>query len=200
MYFTNIIKKIKKFDNKHVENYDLFTEIIRELQPIAFLISASLLLTVFFINFDENSVSVKYALLASVSFFLAYLGFVFYKIFNYRLSFYWGLSLTSISAILIYYSFNGVFPIFFSDTNNALTILVAYIVSSMFILMAHYTLGESNHNNNTYKISKYIFYLIVLFILIYIPIGVHFNQSGIPLLITILILFLISIVSVFNQD
>ncbi len=50
MSFTgNLIKIIKKFD-RHGEHYILFTEIIGKLQPIAFLISASLVLSVFFLT------------------------------------------------------------------------------------------------------------------------------------------------------
>lgn len=65
----------------HEQHYATFTEIIGKLQPIAFLISASLIIAVFF---DKDSFSRKYALFASVLFFLAYLGFAFYKITNYR--------------------------------------------------------------------------------------------------------------------
>ena len=73
MSFSDLIKIIKKIDDRHEEYYVLFTEIIGKLQPIAFLISASLVLAVFFFNIDKNSISGIYALFASVLFFFAYL-------------------------------------------------------------------------------------------------------------------------------
>lgn len=50
MSFGDLIKIIKKFDDRHKENYVQFTDIIGKLQPIAFLVSASLVLAVFFLT------------------------------------------------------------------------------------------------------------------------------------------------------
>ncbi|KCZ73540.1 hypothetical protein ANME2D_00610 [Candidatus Methanoperedens nitroreducens] len=196
MPFSNkFIKIIKEFD-RHEEHYVLFTEIIGKLQPIAFLISVSLVLAAFF---DKNSISRTYALFASLSLFFAYLGFAFYKITKYRLSFYWGLSLTLISVTLIYYAFGNVFGIILSVENKRITTLAFYIVCSMFALYTKYTLDSSNKNNLRYKISNIAFYIAVLFILIYVPVGIYLNLTIIPMFFAVLLLSLILFISATNK-
>ncbi len=185
MSFTDLIKKI---NDGHEKNYSLFTNIIVELHPIAFLISASLALAIFF---DKNSISGKYALFASLTFFLAYFGFAFYKIFNYRLSFYWGLSLTLIGVFLIYYSFGDVLAIILSSESKPITILATYIEYSMIILVTKFRLDKSNKNNLLYKICNHAFYIALLFVIIYVPIGIYLNLSYIPMFVVFLILVLI---------
>ena len=188
---------IKQFD-KHEEYYNRFTEIISKLQPMAFLISASLVLAVFF---ENNSISQKYALFASLLFFFAYLGFVFYKIANYGLFFYWGLSLTLLGVIFIYNSFGDVLAIILSINNNIITTLIFYIICSMMILFTQFSLDCSRQNNLRYKISNIAFYIIFLFILIYVPLLVYLNLTFFPILIAILLLILISYISLskFNK-
>lgn len=196
MPFIGIGNLIKIFD-KHEEHYKLFTEIIGKLQPIAFLISVSLVLAVFFDNFDKDSISRKYALFASLSFFLAYLGFAFYKITNYRLSFYWGLSLTLISVILIYYSFGDVLAIILSIKNQRIITLAFYIIFSIFILITKFLLDKSNKNNLRYKISNTAFYIVVLLIIGY-PIGIYLNLTIIPIFFIFLLLLLTTFISCIN--
>ncbi len=199
MSLTDLSKKIKKFGYSHKKHYDLFTEIIGKLQPIAFLISVSLLLSVFF-DSNKDSISGKYALFASLLFFLAYLGFVFYRISNYRLSFYWGLSLILIGVSLFYHSFGGVFAIIFSVEDKFITTLAVYVVSSMFILLTKYFLKSSNKNNLIYKISNPAFYIAGLLILIYLPFAVYLNLTPIPIFFAELLLILILFISLFNLD
>jgi len=197
MSFTgNLIKIIKKFD-RHEEHYALFTEIIGKLQPIAFLISVSLVLAVFF---DKNSISRTYALFASLLFFLAYLGFAFYKITKYKLSFYWGLFLTLISVTLIYYAFGDVFTIIFNGENKRIMALGVYIVYSMLILITKFILDLTNKNNCLYKICNPALYIIGLFVLIYVPIGIYLNLTFIPMFFVMMLLILIFFISLFNLD
>lgn len=191
MSFTNLFEIIKKFDDRHKKNYDLFTDIIGKLQPIAFLISVSLVLAVFFFNNNKDSISGKYALFASLTFFLAYLGFAFYKIFNYRLSLYWALSIILIGVYLIYYSFGDVLSIILSIGDKKITLLVTYIVYSMIILVTKYISNLTDENNFRYKISKLAVYIQLLFLLIYAPIGIYLSLSVIPMFVIVLIFLLV---------
>jgi hypothetical protein len=79
----NLIKIIKIFD-RHEKHYSLFTEIIGKLQPIAFLISVSLVLAAFF-DKNSDSISRTYAIFASLSFFwhIWVLHFIKYLIIDY---------------------------------------------------------------------------------------------------------------------
>lgn len=197
MSFDNLIKIIKIYDDRHEKHFSLFIEIIGKLQPLAFLISASLILAVFF---DKESISRKYAVLASLSFFLAYLGFVFYKITKYKLSFYWGLFLTLISVNLIYDSFGGAFDIIFSGENKRITTLATYIVFSMILLFTNFCLDLSNKNNRIYKICKTLYYSAVLFAILYIPIRIYLNLTFIPMFFVLGLSILIIFISIFNLD
>ncbi len=192
----SFIGNLNKIFAKDKEHYVLFTEIINKLQPIAFLISASLVLAVFF---DAKSISRIYALFASLSFFLAYMGFAFYIKFNYRLSFYWGLGLTLISAGLIYESFGDALAIILSVENPKITILATYIVQSIFFLIARYLLDKSNENNRRYKISNYLYSIAGLIILIYVPVGIFLNLPYFPILFADLLLIVIIFIS-FNNS
>lgn len=196
MSFADLIKKIKKSDDRHKEHYVIFTEIIGKLQPIAFLISASLVLAVFF---KEDSISQKYALFASLSFFLSYLGFASYRIFNYRPSFYWGLGLTLISAGLLYYSFADVLINILSIKDTQISIFSTYIVYSMVFLIVGYFLDSSNKNNCIYKISNYFYYIAGFFTLIYVPIGILLNLPFYPLSLVFLLLLIIMFISLSNS-
>lgn len=192
----SFIGNLNKIFDKDKEHYVLFTEIIGKLQPIAFLISASLVLAVFF---DNNSISRKYALFASLSFFLAYLGFASYIIFNYRPSFYWGLGLTLISTGLIYKSFGDALAIILSIEDPKIAILATYIVYSIFFLIARYSLDSSNKNNCRYKISNYLYSIAGLIILIYVPIGIFLNLPYFPILFASLLLTAIIFISFTNS-
>jgi hypothetical protein len=178
----NLMKIIKEFD-KHDEYFHIFTDIIGKLQPLAFLISASLVLAVYYFNINPNSISGIYALFASVSFFFAYLGFVWYKITNYRLAFYWGLFLIVISVILIYNSFRDAFTRIISIDNIRINILAFYILFSLIILITKFILNLSNKDSRRYRISNIVLYIITSIILIYIPLALILHLTYIPLLL-----------------
>lgn len=160
------------------------------------MISASLVLAVFF---DKNSISQKYAIFASLLFFLAYLGFAFYKITNYRLSFYWGLALALFGVTFIYYSFGDVIDIILSIENKRISTLVTYIVFSMIILIIKFSIDSSYQNNLRYKISNFVFKIVVLFMLIYIPSGIYLNLPFNIMLFAVLLLILIMIFVLVNK-
>jgi hypothetical protein len=191
----SFIDKLTKISDRHEEHYALFTEIIGKLQPIAFLISVSLVLAVFF---SENSISRKYAVFASLSFFFAYLSFIFYKVNNYRISFYWGILLTFIGVSLIYQSFRGVLPII-TSIDSGITTLAIYIIAITSFLFVRFFLDKSNKNNLQYKISNIAFYAVVVLIITYIPMVQYLNLTVIPLFFALLLLFLITLIAVTNN-
>jgi hypothetical protein len=64
---------------------------MRELQPVAFLISLSLVVAAFHTkNDNSDSIKLTYILMASLFFFLAYIGLFSFKKCDFRLFYYFG--------------------------------------------------------------------------------------------------------------
>jgi hypothetical protein len=101
---------------------------------------------------------------------------------------------------LIYYSFSGAFSIIFSSENKIITTFAVYIVYMTFAIFTKFLLDKSDKNNLIYKICNPAFYIAVLFILIYVPIGIYLNLTPIPMFFVFLLLFLIFFMSSFNLD
>ena len=114
---------------------------------------------------------------------------------DYRLLFYWGLSLSFISIGLIYYSFGDAFAMILSIGDKKITLLTMYIIVSMLILMTKYMLDESKENNLRYQISNVIFYVILLFFVIYVPLEIYLNLIIFPLYLAMLLSILIFCIS-----
>lgn len=164
-------KMIKELDRPE-DHYNSLTDIMRDLQPVAFLISASLVLAVFL----NNELNQRYALLASVLFFLAYLGLAFYKITKYKWSFYWGLSLIILSTYFLYSSFGDVIHIIFKNKmDRNLLFVVSCIVISMIILLNKFSLDISHNKNQAYKILSFSFWIEFILIIIFLPASMYTN-------------------------
>lgn len=170
MKFSELIKKY----DRHKDYYTSLTEIIKELQPIAFLISASLILAVFF---KENSLSQKYALFASILFFLAYLGLAAYKTTKFNVFFYWGLLLIATGISYIYDSFGGIISIILNVNDKNFQLIIFFVIFSIFIVLNGFLLHISD-KNTVYKFNHIMFWIGILGTLIFVPVGVYFNING----------------------
>lgn len=183
-----ILKRLIKILNEHENYYSRITEIMRELQPLAFLISVSLVLAVFFEEDKSIPLSQKYALFASILFFLAYLGFAFYKITKNKILFYWGLALILIATCFIYSSFGNILEIVITIEDKNVSLIVSSVIYSLYIVATKVFLDFSKKNTFTYKVSKYSFYTGFLLIFIFTPLTIYLNFTKIPLLLGLILL------------
>jgi hypothetical protein len=132
-----------------------------ELQPIAFLLPASLILAAFF---NENSLSQKYSLFASLLFFLAYLGFVFYKQREYYLIFYWSSFMLLLGFSMLYQSFGGVIEALLKDIDNTgYLILFVVVILSGVLLISKYHIDTAGMGSLMNKIMNGVLYLLVIY-------------------------------------
>ncbi|MDO8726630.1 MAG: hypothetical protein Q7J35_11235 [Candidatus Methanoperedens sp.] len=167
--FQNFIKKLDRPE----DHYKSLTEIMRDLQPIAFLISASLILSVFLGN---KPISQGYAVFASVLFFMAYVGIVVFNIFKYKWFFYWGLSLIVLGITFLYYSFGDVISIILkSNIDKNFSFAVSLVVISMVIILNKFSLDYSNNKNIFYKILRISFWVELVLILIFLTVSIYLN-------------------------
>ncbi len=191
MGFKKLIEKL----DRHEDHYHSLIEIMRELQPVAFLISASLILAVFLNNEPTHQ---RYALFASVLFFLSYLGFAFYKIFKYKWYFYWGLSLIVLSTYFLYSSFGDVISIILKNNiDKTFLFIVSCVITSMLIVGNKHSLDICHNKNQAYKIINLSFWVEFVLILIFLPASIYINiyifNPGFFLIGTLLLMNLILI-------
>ncbi len=168
--------------------------IIKDLQPIAFFISALLVLAVFL---KDDPLHQKYALFASISFFLAYLGLASYKMTKYNIFFYWGLSLILIGRYYIYDSFGGIVSVISDVGDKNFQFIIQSVIVSFSIIAPRYLIDFSNKNTLS-KFSNVIFWIGVIFISIFVYSNVYLNISIIGLYFGISFLLLCVIISSFN--
>ena len=71
------IRDSLKKDDRTKEHYETLKELMHDLQPLAFLITVTLILATFI---GENNINQKYVLFSSILFFLAYIGLVSFKL------------------------------------------------------------------------------------------------------------------------
>lgn len=84
-------------------------DIMKELQPVAFLLSICLVIAAFYAN-PSNEVSknnLMHILTASLFFFFAYVGLFYYKKTDFTLFLYFGESSLIGGAVFIIYAFSG---------------------------------------------------------------------------------------------
>lgn len=144
-------------------NYKFVTKTMAELQPIAFLLSASLILATFL----DGTLYQKYVLFASLAFFLAYLGFVFYNKSRYYLLFYWSLSLLFIGFLMLYQSFGWILKETLNMANSGLFLTSIYfVVFSIPFLISRYHIDTYNLGSKGKKVLNGLFYLILLIFVI----------------------------------
>ena len=164
---------MNKKEDQLEKDYNLFTCIMKDLQPIAFFISVSLILAVFL---EDDPAHQRYALFSSVSFFLAYLSLAGSKIFKYNLFFNWGVILISFGIYYVYNAFGGIVLRIsnLDDMNFNFTILIIITVSV--VVFTKFLLDYSNKNMLN-KISKYTFWVGTFLFLVGLITNIYLNLN-----------------------
>lgn len=144
-------------------------EIMKDLQPVAFLISMCLVVAAFYVNPVNGvaKVNLTSILVASLSFFFGYFGFFFYKKTDYILFLYFGECSIIGGAWFIYNAFSGIANIIDKDTDpkNALYLTVLSIL--FFLILAMYFSGKVE-KGKIYHFSKVLFHLSLVLLFSYI--------------------------------
>jgi hypothetical protein len=158
---------INKISN-HESCYGKTKQILGDLQPLAFLISATLVIA----NFIDGSSLKSYALFSCLCFFLAYIGLSTYIVFNFNFLYYWGTTLLVFGFILLYYSFGNIVSEI--DTFNVPTQFKFLFYSVIFsvLVIGNLFFLKISKKNRRYRISKILMILGVFYILVYISLVV----------------------------
>jgi len=165
-------------------------EIMKDLQPIAFLISMCLVVGAFYAN-PQNKVAeinLTNILMASLFFFLAYIGLFFFKKTNFPLFLYFGEISLLFGAIFVFYGFTGIVEIIDGEAIAINTLYITVLLFSLILISIMYLSGKvkkelsdkenialSNKGKDVlykkrklYKISKILFHFSLIFFISYI--------------------------------
>lgn len=159
--------------------------IMANLQPIAFLLSMSLLLATFIANRQDTSkfVDLTNALMASVFFFFAYFAFFMSQKFTYT----WFNSLGEISLLgggfYIYKAFPGIITIIDEATNSTNTLFIFSLLFSFVLILAAYLLKNTKKERILYKFCKPFWYISVILVFAYAALFLLKLQFILPLYI-----------------
>lgn len=139
--------------------------IMKELQPVAFLISMCLVIAAFYIN-PANEVAKNnliHILTASLFFFFAYIGLFYYKKTDFTLFLYFGECSLIGGAWFIINAFSGIIDIIDKEVNPINSFFATIFVISFFLIASIYLSGKVK-KGNIYNLSKVLFHLsLVLF-------------------------------------
>jgi hypothetical protein len=172
-------------------------EIMKDLQPVAFLVSMCLVIAAFYVNPANNvdKINLTSVLMASVFFFLAYISLFFYKRTNFNLFLYFGECSIVGGASYILYAFSGIIDlidIMGKETNLINAFYIAVFLNSLSLCVSLYLSGKIR-KGKIYNFCKVFFHLgiilfiisIVLFICFYIVFIYLKLQTGIYVLILV---------------
>lgn len=164
----NIYQFLNKLTASHGDQYTKFQKSLVELQPIAFLITASLVIATFL---NTKSLEQQYALTASIMFFLAYLGLLGYKFLKDFVYFYWAILLIAGGFALLYYSFSDVILLILHAGSPHVNVLMSAIIfSGVYVLALSHFLKYRTTSNILYKINKFLLSsALILKIVFYLP-------------------------------
>lgn len=152
--------------NNNNQNKDTL-DIMKELQPVAFLISMCLVIAAFYAN-PSNDVAknnLMHILTASLFFFFAYIGLFYYKKTDFTLFLYFGESSLIGGAWFIINAFSGIIDIIDKEVNPINSFFTTIFGISFFLIASFYLSGKVK-KGNIYNFSKVLFHLsLVLFYL-----------------------------------
>ncbi|WP_011305480.1 hypothetical protein [Methanosarcina barkeri] len=138
------------------------SNIMKELQPIAFLFSVCMVVAAFYTNNEVNKTDLANVLMASLFFFFAYIGLFFSKKTDFRWFMYFGEFSLAIGAIYVYKSLVGIAKIIDQaaiDTNS----LWIYIVLYSFFLILFMYLSNKVKNEGIYFCKLFFHISLILF-------------------------------------
>ena len=185
---------MNKKEEQFEKHYNLFTCIMKDLQPIAFFISASLVLAVFL---NDDLPHQRYALFSSLSFFLAYLSLAASKISKYNLFFYWGFILILFGVYYVYNAFGGIVLIISNVDDMNFNFVILFIITFSAIVFVKFLLDHSKKNTLN-KISKYTFWIGTFLVSVGIITNIYLNFNIIIIYFGYIFLFISTAISGLN--
>ena len=162
---TDSKSKISDSNNQKKDILD----IMKELQPVAFLISMCLVIAAFYVN-PVNGVSrinLIYILMASLFFFFAYVGLFYYKKTDFSLFLYFGECSLIGGTWFIYNAFSGIFDIIDKEAYPSNAFYLTIFMISFFLIVPMYLSGKVK-KGKIYNFSKVLFHLSLILFFSYI--------------------------------
>lgn len=167
--FSDLIQKLGTFFLKHDNHSGKLKKSLSESQPIAFFITASLVIATFL---GTESNGQQYTLIASLAFFFAYLGLHAYNFTKDYPFFYWSASLVVVGIFLLYFSFIDVYSIIISSEDPYKKTLAFSIFCSILYVVTWSNLNKyENKNSKRYIFSKNSLWASFLFLLFTLPLA-----------------------------
>ncbi|WP_410509749.1 hypothetical protein RSJ42_05895 [Methanosarcina hadiensis] len=144
-------------------------EIMKELQPVAFLISMCLVIAAFYVN-PANEVSKNnliHILMASLSFFFAYLGLFCYKKNDFPLFRYFGECSLIGGVWFVYNAFAGIIGIIDKEVNPVNSFFISVFLISLSLITTMFLSGKVK-KGKMYNFSKVLFHFSLVLLFSYI--------------------------------
>lgn len=135
--------KSKTSDNNNKKKDIL--EIMKELQPVAFLLSICLVIAAFYAN-PVNEVAktnLRYILMASLFFFFAYMGLFYYKKTDFTPFLYFGECSIIVGAFFVINAFSGIINIIDEKVNPIYGFFATVLFTSFFFNCICLFIGKS---------------------------------------------------------
>lgn len=145
------------------KNFHLWTETLKDLQPLAFFISTTLILAGFL---KDDPIPLGYALFSALLLTLAYLEFAFYNIKKNSLNFYTGVFLIFIAIGSLVNSFGGIAYIISNISNEDFFVKSIIFISFVYIIRFNILhLAKLRDNQLIYDIRFYSTTIILILLL-----------------------------------
>lgn len=167
---------------KKEDKHNVLT-IMAKLQPVAFMLSMSLVLAAFIANRQDSSkfVDLTNALMASVFFLFAYFGFFL----SQKLDYTWFHSLGEISllggGLYIYKAFPGIITIIDEATNSTNTLFIYSLLFSFVLILVAYLLKNTEKERVIYKFCKTFWSISIILVISYAVLFLLKLQFTLPL-------------------
>lgn len=148
------------------DNSSIF-DIMRDLQPIAFLISMCLVIAAFYVNNHVEAISLTNILVASLAFFIAYISLLIFRKTDFPLFRYFGEFSLICAAAFVFSAFTGIVKKI-DEASNSIHYLYIFIslVSLFFITIMYGSRGIKKEN--VYIKCQLLFHLSLILFCLYI--------------------------------
>lgn len=184
----------------HKLYYDKMKGNLSELQPIAFLITASLAVAAFL---GGDFTKQQYAIAASFAFLLAYMGLHAYKLLNEYVYFYWALVLLTLGIISLYLSFGDVISKI-QNMDRRVELFLYLLLQSVFFVINLSLLLKADPSSERYNVSKSCFYIAIPLSVLALPFDIYFYSNAFTFiasrLLPFVLFFLSAILLISNQQ
>ena len=182
------------------KRFNLWIETLKDLQPLAFFISTSLILAGFL---KDDPIPLSYALFSALLLMLAYLEFASYKIKKNSLNFYTGVLLIFIAIGSLVNSFGGIASIISNISNEEFFVKSIIFIGFVYIIRFNIVhLAKLRDNQSIYDIRFYsttIMLILIITLIIGAFLGFFSENELIGTVALILVIILFSIILFYND-